>query len=173
MEQQSQDQLDFNRVFEAYFPLLTRIVFRITGRADVSEEIVQEAFIKYLDHRHKLPSDEGLKYWMIRVVKNLALNHEKRKQRERRAFERFFHEPKAGYEAEGEKRLIAAENIDEVQEALLKVPYNLRIVLILKEYMGFNYQEIGQMLGITEGNVKVRVFRARQQLAALLGKEGL
>jgi RNA polymerase sigma-70 factor (ECF subfamily) len=41
-------------------------------------------------------------------------------------------------------------------------------VLVLKEYAGFAYSEIGKMLNITEGNVKVRVFRARARLAQLL-----
>ena len=48
---------------------------------------------------------------------------------------------------------------------------NLREVLILKEYGDLNYKEIGKVLGITEGNVKVRVFRAREQLLKLLGED--
>ena len=41
-------------------------------------------------------------------------------------------------------------------------------MLVLKEYAGFAYAEIGKMMNITEGNVKVRVFRARARLAQLL-----
>jgi RNA polymerase sigma-70 factor (ECF subfamily) len=163
---------DFSKVYEAWFPLLFRIVYRMTGRRDISEEVAQEAFIKYYERRDVLPKDEGLKYWLIRVVRNLALNYEKRKGRERRAVERHFHEPTRETGHEGERALVREETIQEVQVALLKLPYNLRIVLILKEYGGFAYAEIGKMLGITEGNVKVRVFRARNQLALLLGKEG-
>jgi len=54
---------------------------------------------------------------------------------------------------------------------LEKLPENLRIVLILKEYGGLNYKEIGRSLGISEGNVKVRVFRARERLSGLLDAE--
>jgi RNA polymerase sigma-70 factor (ECF subfamily) len=43
--------------------------------------------------------------------------------------------------------------------------------LILKEYGELNYKEIGRSLGISEGNVKVRVFRARERLAGLLNAE--
>ena len=46
-----------------------------------------------------------------------------------------------------------------------------REVLILREYGDLNYKEIGKTLGITEGNVKVRVFRAREQLSKLLGED--
>ena len=42
---------------------------------------------------------------------------------------------------------------------------------MLKEYGDLNYKEIGKVLGITEGNVKVRVFRAREQLLKILGED--
>jgi RNA polymerase sigma-70 factor (ECF subfamily) len=47
--------------------------------------------------------------------------------------------------------------------------------LIFKEYGDLNYKEIGRILGISEGNVKVRVFRARERLSAILnrGKENV
>ena len=51
------------------------------------------------------------------------------------------------------------------------LPDNLKEVLILKEYADMNYKEIGRQLGITEGNVKVRVFRAKAQLLKLIGEE--
>ena len=56
-------------------------------------------------------------------------------------------------------------------EALGKLPQNLKEVLILREYGDLNYKEIGKVLGITEGNVKVRMFRAREQLEKLLGED--
>ena len=53
-------------------------------------------------------------------------------------------------------------------EALNKLPKSLREVLILREYGDLNYKEIGKVLGITEGNVKIRMFRAREQLEKIL-----
>ena len=45
------------------------------------------------------------------------------------------------------------------------------MVLILREYAELNYKEIARMMGITEGNVKVRVYRAREQLSKLIGED--
>ena len=42
---------------------------------------------------------------------------------------------------------------------------------MLREYGDLNYKEIAKVLGITEGNVKVRVFRAREQLLKLIGED--
>ncbi len=71
----------------------------------------------------------------------------------------------------GETMLLKEDSIKRVQDALEKLPENLRTVLQLKEYGELNYKEIGRVLGITEGNVKVRVFRAREQLSRLIGEE--
>ena len=113
------------------------------------------------------PNPEEAKYWLIRVVKNAALNYAKRKERERRAYQKAFREDVRQVET-GESDLIKKENKAEIQEALGKLPENLRMVLILKEYTEMNYKEIGRILQISEGNVKVRVFRARERLAAFL-----
>jgi RNA polymerase sigma-70 factor (ECF subfamily) len=116
------------------------------------------------------PTPDEAKYWLIRVVKNAALNYAKRKVRERKAYQRAFRE-ETRIEETGEKLLISMETREEVREALEKLPENLRVVLILKEYGELNYKEIGLSLGISEGNVKVRVYRARERLAGLLDAE--
>ena len=113
------------------------------------------------------PNSEEAKYWLIRVVKNAALNYAKRKERERKAYQKAFREDNRLVET-GEGLLVKKETSAEIQEALDKLPENLLMVLILKEYAEMNYKEIGRVLGISEGNVKVRVFRARERLAALL-----
>jgi RNA polymerase sigma-70 factor (ECF subfamily) len=103
-------------------------------------------------------------------VKNASLNYVKRKDRERKAYEKVLYEDHRKSES-GEIDLLKADAMKKAKEALNKLTKNLREVLILKEYGDLNYKEIGKVLGITEGNVKVRVFRAREQLLKLLGEE--
>jgi RNA polymerase sigma-70 factor (ECF subfamily) len=107
------------------------------------------------------------KYWLLRVIRNLSLNHEKRRERERRAVGRFQWEMET-YALPADTEVLAAATRDAVQEALSILPYNMRTVIILREYAGLTYRQIGSILGISEGNVKVRVHRARQRLARLL-----
>ncbi|MBQ6567666.1 MAG: RNA polymerase sigma factor, partial [Treponema sp.] len=71
----------------------------------------------------------------------------------------------------GETELLKKETVEKAKEALEKLPPKLKEVLVLREYGGMNYKEIGKILGITEGNVKVRVFRAREQLLKYIGEE--
>jgi RNA polymerase sigma-70 factor (ECF subfamily) len=162
----------FQRLYETAFPILFRVSYRITGSEEAAEDLCQEAFFRYYEKNMVFPNPEEAKYWLIRVVKNSALNYAKRKERERRAYQRAFRENEKKAET-GEGILIKKETCLEVEEALNKLPENLRTVLVLKEYGELNYKEIGRILGISEGNVKVRVFRARERLAGLLSAAGL
>jgi RNA polymerase sigma-70 factor (ECF subfamily) len=130
----------------------------------VAEELCQETFIKYLERKEPFPREEEARFWVFRVAKNLALNHVKRMGREQNAFERNYHEPVILQES-GEDAYIKKESIRQVLEALNRLPKNLREVLVLKEYGELNYREIASILLISEANVKVRVYRARERLA--------
>ncbi len=159
--------LEFKSLYDEVFPILFRVAYRITNSAEAAEDLCQDSIFRLYEKNMVFPNPEEAKYWLIRVVKNAALNYAKRKERERKAYQRSFREDHRQEET-GEGLLVKKETSEEVQEALKKLPENLRMVLILKEYNEMNYKEIGKTLGISEGNVKVRVFRARERLAALL-----
>ena len=168
-EEQSQthDPGEFRRLYESVFPILFRVAYRIAGSQEAAEDLCQEAFFRLYEKNMVFPNPEEAKYWLIRVVKNAALNYAKRKMRERKAYQRAFQED-ARTEETGENLLIRKESREQILKALELLPENLKTVLILKEYAELNYKEIGRVLGISEGNVKVRVFRARERLTGLL-----
>ncbi|ADN02760.1 RNA polymerase sigma factor [Spirochaeta thermophila] len=162
----------FDRVYRHAFPVLYRVVYRITGDGHVAEEICQEAFIRYYPRMHKIQDTDEATYWLIRVARNLAYNHERRRTRERRALTSLFKEQPKVEESE-ESRLLKEEDSRMVRDAIMALPYNLRVPLVLREYEGFAYQEIAKALGISEANVKIRIFRARRRLAELLEDRGM
>jgi len=159
--------IEFRRLYDSAFTVLFRVAFRITNSREAAEDLCQDSFFRLYEKNMVFPNPEEAKYWLIRVVKNAALNYAKRKERERKAYQKAFREDDRREET-GEGLLVKKETAVEIQEALNKLPENLRMVLIFKEYAEMNYKEIGRILGISEGNVKVRVFRARERLAALL-----
>ncbi len=164
------DEKRFNVEYSQLFPVIFRVAYRVTGDTGIAEDLCHEAFIKYYERHEPLPDTNQAKYWLIRVVKNMSLNHEKRKSRERIAVSKLEKITPQFAESE-EKRIMKEETVTAVQEALNRLPDKLRMVLVLKEYGGMNYREIGGMLGISEGNVKVRVFRAREQLEKIFKEE--
>jgi RNA polymerase sigma-70 factor (ECF subfamily) len=161
---------DFKKLYDTAFPVLFRVAWRIAGSQEAAEDLCHDAFSRLFEKDISFPSLDDAKYWLIRVVKNIALNYANRKQREIKVYEKALHENKRE-QINGEGELVKKEAIKDVRKALEKLPSNLRDVLILKEYTEFNYKEIGRILGISEGNVKVRIFRARERLEAILGDE--
>ncbi len=159
----------FDVVYEKLFPIIYRVSLRVTGDREVAEDLCHEAFIKLMERSSLLSDVEQCKYWLIRVVKNLSLNHEKRRNRERVAYSRYSRLSPTAVES-SEKQMIAEETRADVQKALDVLPYNLRAPLVFREYGDLSYKEIGSILGISESNVKVRIFRARERLGRVLSE---
>ncbi|MBN2510350.1 MAG: RNA polymerase sigma factor [Spirochaetales bacterium] len=174
MNKETEERESFESVYSTLFPVLFRVAFHITGSGDVAEELCQEAFIKYFSASAPLPTLNDAKFWLIRVVKNLCYNNEKRKLREKKAYRKLYLTRMVVQEQEtGETSVLKDETERLVQKALEALPYKLRMPLVLKEYADMNYRNIAGILGITEGNVKVRIYRARQLLSSFLDKGDL
>ena len=165
----AENDSDFRKIYNSVMQTLFRVSVRIVNEEEVAEDLVHDSLIKMREKKLVFPSMDDAKFWLIRVVKNASLNYAKRKAREKRAYEKALREDTRKVES-GETELLKAEAIKKTKAALDKLPENLKMVLILREYAELNYKEIGRVLGITEGNVKVRVFRAREQLAKLIGE---
>ena len=157
----------FEAVYEALFPVIFRVSLRITGDREIAEDLSHEAFIKLMERPNFLPDLDQCKFWLIRVVRNLSLNHEKRRNRERAAFSKLTR-LSVGVTESCEKTFIREETRSSVQKALDALPYNLRAPLVFREYGDLSYKDIGSILGISESNVKVRIFRAREHIGKAL-----
>ena len=164
------DSGDFRKLYDKSMELLFKVSYKIVGDEEAAEDLVHDSFIKANEKAMVFPSMNDAIFWLIRVVKNASLNYAKRKVREAAAYHKALYEGRQHMES-GETELLKKEAKKTAIEALNKLPDNLRQVLILKEYADMNYKEIGRLLGITEGNVKIRVFRAKAQLLKLIGED--
>lgn len=163
------NQNDFRQLYNETFQLLFKIAIKIVEDEEAAEDLVHDSYIKTNEKKMVFPSMDDAKFWLICVVKNASLNYAKRKLREAKAYHKALIEGRQQMES-GETEMLKEEAKEIALNALNKLPNNLKEVLVLKEYADMNYKEIGEQLGISEGNVKVRVFRAREQLAKLIGE---
>lgn len=167
---QAGNPADFKTIYDECMSLLFKISWRIVNDEEVAEDLAHDSLIKAHEKNLVFPSLNDAKFWLIRVVKNASLNYVKRKERERKAYEKALYEDHRKIDS-GETEVLKEESIKKAQEALNQLPPKLREVLVLREYGEMNYKEIGKVLGITEGNVKIRIFRAREQLLKILGAD--
>lgn len=172
MEVNSSGLESFKQVYKEVFPVIMRVAYHVTYNMDASEDICQEAFIRFFDRGLIFPSIDEAKYWLIRVAKNLSINYVKRKGREKVAVDKIKKQKQPAVKT-GEETVLSDETCETVREAIQLLPEKLRAVLVLKEYSDLNYKEIANVLSITESNVKVRVHRAKQQLEKILNREDI
>ncbi len=173
MEIKSTNRDDFRKVYDENYTLLMQVSMHIVYNQEIAEDIVQEAFERFFIKNMSFPSMDDAKYWLLRVTKNLALNHLKHNKRELQLVEKVKKMPgseTANY-VDSARTVIEEEERKRVRAAVEALPDNLRLVIQLKEYSGLDYKAIGKVLGISETNVKVRVHRARRKLESLLASE--
>lgn len=171
MEIRSSDGATFRQVYNEVFPVLMKVAFHVTYSTDVAEDICQETFIRFYDKDMTFPSMDDAKFWLIRVAKNLAINHAKKKAREVASIEKMKKVPLATNYRDGASELILNESQSAVRKAIAQLPEIYKTVIVLREFGDLDYKSIGKILDISESNVKVRVHRARKELEVLLNQE--
>ena len=172
MEVKSTNRDDFRKVYDANYTLLMQVVMHIVYNQEIAEDLVQEAFERFYVKNISFPTMDEAKYWLLRVSKNLALNHIRRNKREIQLVEKVKKLPGETVNFfDSSKAVIEEEERRNLGEAVNSLPENLRSVIQLKEYSGLDYKAIGKVLGISETNVKVRVHRARKKLEEILAAE--
>lgn len=171
MEIKSTDRDDFRAIYEANYHLIIQVIQHIVYNLEIAEDLTQETFERFYVKNMTFPSEDDAKYWLLRVAKNLALNHIRRNKREIQMIEKIKKVPVESSSKEGIGKVIEEENKREVRLAISQLPENLRLVIQLKEFSDLDYKSIGKVLGISETNVKVRVHRARKKLEELLTRE--
>ncbi|MCF0262147.1 MAG: RNA polymerase sigma factor [Sphaerochaetaceae bacterium] len=171
MEIRSSDELTFRQIYNDVFPLLMKVAYHVTYNQDVAEDICQDAFIRFYDKDMVFPSMDDAKFWLIRVVKNLSINHVKRKVRETASLEKVMRGPQVNPFRDGASELLQKESAAAVRKAVSELPEIYKTVIVLREYADLDYKDIAKVMKISESNVKVRVHRARKELEAKLGRE--
>ncbi len=152
-------ELEYAWFYRAEFPQVLRTVFLILHDRGRAEEITQEAFIQLLSHWSKVSRYERPDAWVRRVAIRIALRAAKR-ERVRAVLER---------DAIIEPAQVVPDL--DLANAVEQLPAMQRAAVVLFYYEDRPTAEIVDILGISEGSVKVHLHRARQRLASLLGEE--
>ena len=165
----------FGEIVERYTPLLYSLAFRMLGRGEEAEEAVQEIFLRAFRALSRFRLDRRFHPWLYTIALNYLRSSERR-QRRRRGLRlvRLGEELEAVVDR-GELPEAALERDDGerlAQEALAGLPALYREVFLLREVEGLSVRDAAEALGVPEGTVKVRLHRARKELARRLAGMG-
>jgi RNA polymerase sigma-70 factor (ECF subfamily) len=146
-----------------------RLLWRMLGSREEAEDAAQEAFLSLYRHGHRFRREARFSTFIYRVAVNAALNRRRSLGRARAHRNLFAQRLEAGEglpsrPRDPESAVGGAEIQVRVQHALLALPVDLRMAVVLFDIEGQSYRDIADVLGIPEGTVKSRIHRARNAL---------
>jgi RNA polymerase sigma-70 factor, ECF subfamily len=183
MTENKTEQVKKREFEELFLPLLDNlysIALRMTRNEKDAEDLVQESYLKAFRFFHRFERGTNARAWILTILTNTFRTRYRKKKAEPNmvdfeAVENFclademVKEITAAdkSEAQGAKVVtsILKEYVsDDIIKALESVPDQFRVAVLLSDVEGFSYQEISEILGISVGTVKSRIFRGRKIL---------
>jgi RNA polymerase sigma-70 factor (ECF subfamily) len=142
---------------------LFRAAYALTGSREDAEDLVQETYARVLARPRILRSDNDIAY-LLRVLRNTFLASRKRSVRHAHVSLDDVVEPEAPRSTEPEAALAARQ----AMRAVAALPPDFRDALVAVDVVGLSYREASRSLGVREGTVMSRLYRARERVARTL-----
>ncbi|MGZ3639685.1 MAG: sigma-70 family RNA polymerase sigma factor [Ktedonobacterales bacterium] len=182
------DRDAFNRLVERHQAGAYAVALRMLGDPDVAADVTQDAFFSAY---RALGSFKGTSFraWLFRIVSNGCYDYWRtQKRRPSTSLEATLEGEREGDVSQGgdahvptamidasadpERLALRAEMIEHIEKALLKLPPEQRLALILSDIQGLSYDEIARVMETSLGTVKSRIARGRGHLRDLLARQG-
>jgi len=146
---------EYNIAVKVHSGNLYRFILKMIRDTDDANDIVQEAYMKLWENIDLVDVDK-VKSWLFTTARNTMLNKIKREQRTETMELNHFQEPYTNSNSFELKELIdkSLNQLSELQ----------RSIILLRDLEGYNYKEIGDILDLSEAQVKVNLFRGRKKI---------
>ena len=146
---------DYNRAVEQYSDNVYRFVLKNCRKEELAQDIVQDSFEKLWTKLESVDAQK-VKSYLFTTAYHTMLDHLKKENRN------------TEFEQGNEKEHYHSEQYSDLSEvleaALARLPEVQRSVILLRDYEGYSYEEIGELCSLSESQVKVYIYRGRLQL---------
>ncbi len=172
-----EEKLRYDQLFEREILPHTSSVYhyalRLTGERSLAQDLTQETLFRAYRFLYQYKPSTNAKAWLLRILHNTFINHYRKATKY----------PVSSMEAYNEEAIYNIEDTyayhnyedpveghfgDEVTKALMQLPEDFRMLIVLADIEGFSYKEIAQITGLRIGTVRSRLHRARKILRELL-----
>jgi RNA polymerase sigma-70 factor, ECF subfamily len=153
---------------------------KVCGHREDAEDTAQETLIRTVRELPHFDSPEALAVWIYKVARSRCLISRRRSKfapKQSLSLDELLPDRSelealtASREGGPEQQLLRAENREELQRAVLKIPPDYRMVLVLHDMEELSTQEVASITGLREGTVRVRLHRARVFLRNQLARK--
>ena len=166
---QNGDTRAFGRLIRIHQKKLFRYIYAMVGSFDLTEDIVQDTFIKAFKAICTFKTEYAFYPWLSTIARNLAYNHIAREEKK----ESLENLQEKGFDPQSKslgpfETLLDKENNKRFYKALMALPVKFRTVFVLRHFEQMDYSQIASYLKIPPGTVDSRLYRARTMLMAEL-----
>ena len=148
--------MDFDDIYKTYWQKVFRICMGYVNDSDVAKDLAQESFIKVWTQLPKFRNESAIGTWIYRITANTCLRQIQKEKKMLKAELPF--EIKAEV-IENNKE----QDLQFLHLCISKLPEVERIIISL-ELEDVNQKEIAKIMGISEGNVRVKIHRIKEKL---------
>lgn len=160
------DQLGL--LFERHSKPLFGFFYRLTSNGPVSEDLVQNVFMRILRYRHTFNGDGKFTTWMYQIARNVHIDHYRKEKRLGQTDELINWEQMKSDEKDAHEHLEHKSDLNLLRKAMARLSVEKREALILSRYQGLKYEEIADIQDCSLSAVKVRIFRALNELKEIV-----
>ena len=144
---------------------LFRLALRITLNREDAEDVVQETMIRVWNRRDQWEQIESIEAFCTTICRNLALDKTKQASNQDASLDNEGHDaPDHSYSANPEEQAVQRDRVERVRRLMDLLPEKQRSCMQLRDVEGKSYKEIATVMDISEQQVKVNIFRARQTI---------
>ena len=147
---------DYNKAINEYSERVYSFLLKNTGSEELSKDVLQECFAKLWENRKKVDKQK-VKSWLYSDAYNTMLNTLKRERKFYHADDKYDNNVSVNTHEQFEHK-------DQLDYYLKELPAIQRSILLLRDLEGYPYNEISELLNLTESQVKVYLFRARKRM---------
>jgi RNA polymerase sigma-70 factor (ECF subfamily) len=163
------DQEAFTELVQRYQARVYNLAYRMLGSAE-AEDAAQESFLKAYLQLVSYKSEYRFSSWLLAITANHCIDVLRRRKRLSDQLQVVGREQPTDAEAP-EREVVESESRRQLQTLVAGLPASHRAVVVLHYWHDLPCNEIGQMLGLTESCVRVRLHRARHLLAERMAKQ--
>ena len=158
----------FETILARYQKPVFNIALRVLSNTADAADVTQSTFIKAYEKLNSYDSRYKFFSWLYRIAINTSLNFLEQKKRSD-----LLGDEDVSDGNRLEEELHAAERAEKLEDAILSLPVEYRVVIVLRHFHDLSYEEMGMIIDLPEKTVKSRLFTARQMLKETLTKAGL
>ncbi len=143
---------------------LFRLALRITLNHAEAEDVVQETMIKVWNRRDQWDEIESIEAFCLTICRNISIDKMKKAENQNQSLEEEHDAPDRSYASNPEEQAVQRDRIELIRRLINNLPEKQRSAMQLRDLEGKSYKEIAEIMAISEEQVKINIYRARQTI---------